>query len=120
MVNYGKTLANFAGGFFGGRKRRSNLSSALVKRRQKQNAQADVRESIEEIAALRSQLEELRHEHEQEIVEIDDKWARTAADIEIIKVSPLKKNIELEVFAVAWQPHWVAEVNGKTKVIPAG
>ena len=120
MVNYGKTLANIAGGFFGGRKRRASLSSSLVKRRQKQNAQADVRESVEEIAALRTKLEVLTREHEQEMIEIDDKWTKVASEIEVINVSPLKKNIELEVFAVAWQPHWVARVNGKTKVVAAG
>jgi len=65
MVSYGKTLANIAGGFFGGRKRRASVSSSLVKRRQKQNAQADVRESVEEIADLRNQLDKLTREHEQ-------------------------------------------------------
>jgi len=76
MVSYGKTLANIAGGFFGGRKRRASVSSSLVKRRQKQNAQADVRESVEEIADLRNQLDKLTREHEQEMIEIDNKWTK--------------------------------------------
>ncbi len=121
MVSYGKTLANIAGGLFGGRsRRRSSVSSSLTKRRQKQNAKADVRESVEELAALRSQLDELTHEHKEEMLEIDREWTEVASTIEVINVSPLKKNIELEVFGVAWQPHWVAKVNGRTKVIPAG
>jgi len=120
MVNYGKTLANIAGGFFGGRKRRSGISSALTKRRQKQNAKADVRESIEEIDVLREQLDEMTKEHEQEMIEIDNKWTEVASEIKVINVSPLKKNIELELFGVVWQPHWVVKVKGRVKVIAAG
>jgi len=120
MVSYSKTIANIAGGLFGSKRRRSGLSSALTKRRQKQNAKADVRESLEEIDALRAELDELADEHKQEMLEIDRKWQDIALETEVINVSPLKKNIELEVLAVAWQPHWVAKVNGKTKVIPAG
>lgn len=120
MVSYSRTLASLAGGLFGGRRRRSSLSSSLTKRRQKQNAQADVRESIEEIDALRDQLNELTDEHQQEMIEIDRKWQEIAAEIETINVSPLKKNIELEVLAVAWQPHWVAKVAGRARLIAAG
>ncbi len=121
MVSYGKTLANIAGGLFGGgSRRRSGVSSALTKRRQKQNAKAAVNESVEELRALRAQLDELTQKHEQEMLEIDREWTRIAADIDVISVSPLKKNIELEVFGVAWQPHWVAKVGGRAKIIPAG
>ena len=120
MVSYSKTIANIAGGIFGRRSRRSSLGSSLTKRRQKQNAEADVRESLEEIDALRSDLDELTEKHKQEMLEIAAEWRETAADIEVINVSPLKKNIELEVLAVAWQPHWVARVEGRTTVIPAG
>jgi len=120
MVSYSKTIANIAGGIFGGRRRRSSISSSLTKRRQKQNAKADVRESLEEIDALRADLDELTDKHRQEMLEIDAKWQEVASEIEVINVSPLKKNIELEVLAVAWQPHWVAKVEGRTRVIPAG
>ena len=120
MVSYSKTIANIAGGIFGGRRRRSSLSSSLTKRRQKQNAEADVRESLEEIDELRSDLDELTENHKQEMLEVAAKWQEIAAEIEVINVSPLKKNIELEVLAVAWQPHWVAKVKGKATVIPAG
>ena len=120
MVSYSKTIANIAGGIFGGRRRRSSISSSLTKRRQKQNAEADVRESLEEIDALRSDLDELTEKHKQEMLEIAAEWRETAADIEVTNVSPLKKNIELEVLAVAWQPHWVARVEGRTTVTPAG
>ncbi len=118
MVSYSKTLAGFASGLFG-RRRRSTISSTLTKRRQKQNAEADVRESIEEIDALREQLDELKAEHEEEMIEIDRKWREIASEIEVIKVSPLKKNIALEVFGLVWQPYWMARVNSKNKLFPA-
>ncbi len=119
MVSYSRALAGFAGGLFG-RRRRSNLSSTLSKRRQKQNAEADVRESLEELDALRSQLEKMTDEHRREMLKIDQKWHDIAAEIELVNVSPLKKNIELELFGVLWQPHWLARVNGKVRSLPAG
>lgn len=119
MISYSKTLANFAGGLFG-RRRRSTLSSTLTKRRQKQNAEADVRESIEELEVLRKQLDKLKFEHEEDILAIDRKWQKLAAEIEVKNVSPLKKNIELEVFGVLWQPHWLAKIDGKVKLLPGG
>jgi len=121
MVSYGKSLASLANTFFGGGRRRrvTGLSSALTKQRQKANAEADVQESIEEIAVLRQTLDELSNDHEQELEEIDQKWAEIAADLEPIGVSPLKKNIELEILGIAWQPHWLVRLNGRAKTLPA-
>lgn len=120
MVSYSKTLAGFAGRLFGRRRGRSTLSSSLTKRRQTQKAEAQVRESLEEIDALRAQLDKLTAEHKNEMLQIDRKWQEIATTIEVTKVSPYKKNIELEVFGVAWQPHWVARVDGTVKLLPAG
>jgi len=120
LFTYGKAFANIAGGFLGGRKRRSGVSSALTKRRQKQNAAAAVHESVEELAELRAQLDKLTQEHDLELQEIDKEWTEVAESVETIHVSPLKKNIAIEVFGVAWQPHWVVKVGGRTKVLPAG
>lgn len=120
MVNYAQTIGNLASNFFGGGRRRSaRLSSSLSKRRQQATARAAVEESIEEIAELRRDMEELAREHEAELIEIDDKWAEVVADVKEVSVSPMKKNIEIELFGVAWQPHWLARVNGRVKTIPA-
>ena len=120
MVNYAQTIGNLASNFFGGGRRRSaRLSSSLSKRRQQANARAAVEESIEEIAELRRDLEALAQEHEAELVEIDEKWADIVADSVEISVSPMKKNIEIELFGVAWHPHWLARVNGRVKTVPA-
>ena len=120
MVNYAQTIGNLASNFFGGGRRRSaRLSSSLSKRRQQANARAAVEESIEEIAELRRDLEALAQEHEAELVEIDEKWADIVADSVEISVSPMKKNIEIELFGVAWHPHWLARVNGRIKTVPA-
>ena len=54
------------------------------------------------------------------MLDIDRKWKKHAAEIEVNNVSPLKKNIELEVFGVLWQPHWLARIDGRVKLLPAG
>ncbi len=120
MVNYAQTIGNLASNFFGGGRRRSSrLSSSLSKRRQQAGAKAAVEESIEEIAELRRDLQELARDHEAELIEIDEKWAEIVADSVEISVSPMKKNIEIELFGVAWHPHWLARVNGRVKTVPA-
>jgi len=120
MVNYAQTIGNLASNFFGGGRRRSaRLSSSLSKRRQQSSAAAAVEESIEEIAELRRDLQELASEHETELLEIDEKWAEIVADTDEISVSPMKKNIDIELFGVAWHPHWLARIKGRVKTVPA-
>ncbi|MEM7034805.1 MAG: DUF87 domain-containing protein [Chloroflexota bacterium] len=119
MVNYGETIFNIASTFLGGRKRRSGISSALSKRRQQSNAQADVDESIAEIADLRRQLEEMALDEEEQLLKIDQKWADIVADLDTKKISPMKKNIAIELFGIAWQPHWLVKVDGRVRTIPA-
>ena len=68
---------------------------------------------------MRRDLEELARQHEAELIEIDEKWAEVVAESVEISVSPMKKNIDTELFGVAWHPHWLARVNGRVKTVPA-
>ena len=35
------------------------------------------------------------------------------------EISPYKKNIELDVFALGWLPHWLFTADGRTELAPA-
>jgi hypothetical protein len=52
------------------------------------------------------------------IDELEEKWARVAANIEEIPVNPYKKDILVEIFGVAWMPVHLVEVGGKIVELP--
>jgi hypothetical protein len=112
------SYAETALGFFGlGRKR--SVSSAMSKRSRSARAEEDVEESIEEIAELKGDLAELREELQAELEEIEEKWAEIAADVSEIPVPPYKKDIDVDLFGVAWVPHYLVQVDDNFEEISA-
>ena len=78
-------------------------------------AKADVEESIDTIEELEYDLAELAEDIEDAIDEIEARWGEVAADITQIAVNPLKKDILVELFGVAWLPYHVVEAGGRTE-----
>jgi hypothetical protein len=104
------SYAETALGFFGiGRKK--SVSSSLSKRSQTARAKEDVQESIEEIAELQGDLAELQEELKVELEEIEEKWAEIIADVTEIPVSPYKKDIDVDLFGVAWVPYYLVQAD---------
>jgi predicted transcriptional regulator len=103
-------------GLFGGSRRR--VSSSLTKRRMTSKAKADVEESKDAIEELENDLAELAEEIENLIDEIEDNWGEVAGDISQLPVSPLKKDIHVDLFGVAWMPFHNVEVDGKNEQLP--
>ncbi len=108
-VGTAETLAGFLG--FG---RKRSISATMSKHRMTKKAEADIEESKEEIEAVKRDLAEIEKELIQELEEIKERWEEAAAEIEETVITPYKKNIHLELFGVAWMPHWSLEVGGET------
>jgi hypothetical protein len=100
-ISIGETVA----GFLGVGRRRS-ISAAMSKQRMTKKAEADIEESMEEIEDLKEDLAEIEEELVEELEEIKERWGEAAAEIEETVITPYKKNIHLELFGVAWIPHW--------------
>ncbi|KAA3643109.1 MAG: ATP-binding protein [Chloroflexi bacterium] len=118
MVEMGTHLENVIG-LFGKSRSSRRLSSSLTKRRMTAQAKADVEESLDAIEELEADLAELADEIEDEIDEIEEKWGEIANEIEEIPVTPYKKDVLVELFGLAWLPHYIVEVNGETMELPA-
>ena len=103
-------------GLFGGRKRR--LSSSLSKRRMTSKAKADVEESLEAIEEYTKQKAEIEKELAQAQEEVNHKWSDIVEDVNEIKISPLKKDVLVELFGVAWFPYHVVQVGGELIELP--
>ncbi|MEA1979083.1 MAG: hypothetical protein U9N80_14425 [Chloroflexota bacterium] len=107
------TLAENVFGLFSGSRSSRRISTSLTKRRMTSKAKADVEESHEVIEDFMQELDDLRAELAQEIDEIHDRWDQVALDIEETVIAPYKKNIRVDLFGVAWTPHWRVKVGEK-------
>jgi uncharacterized protein YukE len=87
--------------------------------RMRQQAKEDLHESNIVIEEIERQIGELEQEYEGALHEVNERWARIAAQTQEYVVSPYKKDIQLELFGIGWLPHWYANVNQQTLLIPA-
>jgi hypothetical protein len=112
----GTHAENFLG-VFGGR-RRSRLSSSLMKHRLTAQAKADVEESVDAIADLSQQIADFETQREQVSSEINAAWGEIAIQITEVPVAPYKKDVMMDLFAVAWMPYHVVKVGEEVEELP--
>jgi len=110
--NYAETALSL----FGGRKR--SLSTSLSKRRMTGKAKADVEESHEAIADLEQTIKALEQEKDEALQEIKKEWDEVVTNYDEIKVSPYKKDVQLDMFGVAWFPYHYVKVDGEVVELP--
>jgi hypothetical protein len=99
-------------GIFSGSKSRRRLSTSMTKRRMTSKAKADIEESKEAIDEFSRELANLEEEMEGVIDEVEERWAKAATEIEEEIFTPFKKDVMVEMFGVAWVPHWQFEADG--------
>jgi hypothetical protein len=118
MEEAGTHIENITG-LFGGRRKASRLSSSLTKRRMTQQARADVEESKEAIKDFQQQIADLQQRREEVIAEINDRWGRVVNEITEVTIAPKKTDILVNLFGVAWMPHYVIKAGTETLELPA-
>jgi len=104
---------------FGGRKSSRRISGALSKHRMASDASASVKESEQTIADLQAQITGLEKEKAQKIAEVDQRWGDIASQSDEITIPALKKDVNVELFGVAWFPYYTVQVGGQPREIPA-
>jgi DNA repair exonuclease SbcCD ATPase subunit len=107
MEEYG-THAETVLSLFGRRKK--SLSRSLSKRRMTEKAEADVKESLQAIEEYEQQVKELQAEEEEALSEVNERWEEIASQVSEIEVTPYKKDIQVELFGVAWFPYYIAQI----------
>lgn len=112
----GTHLENVASLLGFGRKR--SLTSSLTKRRLTEQAKADVDESIDAIEQFKQEIAALEKEKDALIEEVSARWGDLANEITETKISPLKKDVLLDFFGVAWMPFHVVQMGDKTEELP--
>ncbi len=61
----------------------------------------------------------MEKEKEAALEDIRRKWADVVEEVEEIPVRPYKKDVLVELFGVAWVPHYVVETPQGEEEIPA-
>jgi hypothetical protein len=107
MEEYG-THAETVLSLFGRRKK--SLSRSLSKRRMTEKAEADVKESLQAIEEYERQVKELQAEEKEALEEVNERWEEIASQVSEIEVTPYKKDIQVELFGVAWFPYYIAQI----------
>lgn len=105
-------------GLFGGRKSSRRLTTSLSRRRMTEKAKADVKESEETIKALEKQIADLEKEKASVIEDIQNKWAEIANQSTEIPITPYKKDIMIDLFGLAWYPHFIIRDGQKLSELP--
>ena len=92
-------------GLFIGRRSSRGLSTASRKRRYTTKAKADIEESKATITDLQEDIAALEAELEGEAEEITRRWAAALDDLDEIRITTRRADIDVELFALAWAPH---------------
>jgi hypothetical protein len=94
----------------------SRMSRATRYRRQTKD---DLSEGRQAIAEVEREMGELENEFEVALQAVNQKWAQIAGMNQEYIISPLKKDIQLELFGIGWVPYWYAIVNGQPTLLSA-
>jgi len=114
----GANLLELGAGFMGiGRKK--SVTSQLSKHRLAQNAKAEVEESHDAIAQFKQQIADLEKRREEIIAEINDRWGRAVNEIAEVTITPKKTDVFVNLFGVAWMPHYIIQTDTETIELPA-
>lgn len=105
-------------GLFGGRKSSRRLSSSLSRRRMTSKAKSEVEESKELLKEMEEQIAELEKEKAAAVEEVNRRWDELAKDLSEIKVKPMKKDILVELFGVAWMPYYLVQTDQVLSELP--
>ncbi len=116
MEEGGTHLQNVASVLGFGRKR--SLTTSLTKRRQTAAAKADVEESLATIEDYKRQIAELEKEKTEALEEVSDRWAESTNQISEIPVTPLKKDVLLDLYGVAWLPYHIVQLGEEVIELP--
>jgi chromosome segregation ATPase len=81
-------------------------STALSKQRQAAKAKLKLEEAQEDVKALKEDLEELEAELQEDVGDIRSQWEEALTALEDYEVRPRRKDVQINLFGLAWTPHW--------------
>jgi DNA-binding protein YbaB len=110
MVSVGESVL----GMFLGRRSMRAASTAMSKYHQRSSAEMRAQQAQESVDALQKEIAQLNTELQQQADAITARWDAASNTFEEVSVRPSKSDIEVDMLALAWAPHWqIAYHNGQ-------
>ena len=104
-------------GMLSGRKR--SITSTLSKNRMASAAKDKLEAEQTTLEQYLEQLEDLKVAKVEVEEEVREKWEGIADEISEVNIKPTKSNIFSDIFAAAWLPYYLVDVDGKKIELPA-
>lgn len=112
------THGEFLLGMLTSRRKRS-VSSSLSKRRMTAQTKKDLEREKLELDELEKELLGLQKELDQATTEVKKKWSDLVDDITEIPLNPMKKDIFMDLYGVAWLPYFLVQDGERVTEVPA-
>jgi hypothetical protein len=99
--------------------RKKSLTTQLTKRRLTEQAKGDVEESIQSLDQFKKELADFQQQRSQTTQEINDRWGQVVNDVSEVNVTPKKSDVFINMFGVAWVPHYRVKTGDQMIDLPA-
>jgi DNA gyrase/topoisomerase IV subunit A len=93
-------------GLFLGRRSTRMASTALSKQRQASLAKMKAAEAGDTVEALQQEIKQLEEELQAQASTVRSRWEEALQKAEQVPVAPRRTDIEVDLFGLAWAPHW--------------
>ena len=110
--SFNKNLKKIVGGS------RKSISGSLTKRRLTTTAKKAVEESEAMVERYKEELEQVEEQMKAEIAALESKHQEMQGEIRDISINPLKKDIVVEFFGLAWEPNYAYKEGERWVMIP--
>jgi hypothetical protein len=100
-------------------RRKRSLSNALSKGRMTTQARAELQQAEQALDAFQDEYKEMETQKDAQLKDLQDRWARAVGSISEIPITPLRKDLYLEVAGLAWLPIYLIAAGGQTLEAPA-
>ncbi len=111
--SFNKNLKKIVGGS------RKSITGSLTKRRLTSSAKLAVEESEAMIERYKEELATIEQQMAAEIDALRDKHQAMQGEIREIAINPLKKDIVVEFFGLAWEPNYAYQEGERWVMVPA-
>lgn len=116
IEEFGTGIENVIGLFSKSRRR---LSTSLTKHRLTEQAKAAVDEAEGTLNDLQKQLAGLEQSRQQALSQASERWAQLVDDASEVPLTPLRKDVFLDLFGVIWLPFYVLQAGSEVIELPA-
>ena len=100
-------------------RRKRSISSALSKGRMTSQARAELEAADQALDAFQDEYNDLAAQKSAALKDAQDRWARAGGAIVEIPITPLRKDIFLEISGLAWLPVYQLQSAGRLFEAPA-